>query len=291
MIVLSNGHRMEYVAASGSLGYDGKGWPQEKLLARCGRNFLDLSLFTKILKTITFLPNEGHGYTQIDFVKGGMVNAVGLKNPGFEWWLDNVGYKLPEEKESQRHLVLSLYSQKPTRLRWFSEMLVDFKRRLVGVELNFSCPSAPGFSDWKADMILKSYEAMKSYDHNLPVFCKLSAGQRKLVPEICRQAKGLIDVFDINSVPWHMVFPRQQSPFAHLGGGGVSGKIAQEVNWNFLRYLSNLTDIPVIGPSIWDYEDIGRVRSYGAKAISFGSVFTCYPWRPTQFVRKDMKEK
>jgi len=41
---------------------------------------------------------------------------------------------------------------------------------------------------------------------------------------------------------------------------------------------------------LWEFDDIRKLRKMGAKAISFGSIFLRYPWRPTLFVRKDMKK-
>jgi hypothetical protein len=220
-----------------------------------------------------------------------MVRVEDLKNPGFEWWLNNVGYKLPDEKEGQRHLVLSLYSQKKTRLCWFSEMLdsEDLKNKLVGVELNFFFPNEPDFSEWKAEEIIKSCEAIKNYARH-PVFCRLSAGQKKLVPEICRQAKGLIDVFTIGSTPWSMVFPGQQSPFVRLGGGVVCGQAAQKVNWNFAQYLTNISDIPVVWP-VGEERDIVRARSYGAKVFGFGTILRFDLPGPSRWVKRDMEER
>ena len=42
--------------------------------------------------------------------------------------------------------------------------------------------------------------------------------------------------------------------------------------------------IPVIGASIWNYDDIEKLFGFGAKAVAFGSVFMCYPWRPTRYL-------
>jgi len=55
------------------------------------------------------------------------------------------------------------------------------------------------------------------------------------------------------------------------------------------KKLIEITNVPVIGPSVWDFEDIEKLREMGAKAVSFGSVFMCHPWRPTLYVRRDKK--
>ena len=62
----------------------------------------------------------------------------------------------------------------------------------------------------------------------------------------------------------------------------------QKFTWRLIKLIAELTTVPVIGPSIWNFDDIEKVRFLGAKAISFGSIFLNYPWRPTLYVRKDM---
>ncbi|MFA6526508.1 MAG: hypothetical protein WCT26_03820 [Candidatus Buchananbacteria bacterium] len=96
---------------------------------------------------------------------------------------------------------------------------------------------------------------------------------------------------DINSVPWTIVFPHRKSPLEKFGGGGVSGRVAQPFTWALAQKLARLTAIPVIWPSMWDYSDLHVARCLGAQAVSFGSVFIRYPWRPTQFVRREINLK
>ncbi|MBI5466174.1 MAG: hypothetical protein HY974_02715, partial [Candidatus Kerfeldbacteria bacterium] len=58
MIQLANGHQLEFLAASGSLAFDGFGWPWEQP-ARWLK-FWDPSVFTVVLKTLTFDPRSGN---------------------------------------------------------------------------------------------------------------------------------------------------------------------------------------------------------------------------------------
>lgn len=51
-----------------------------------------------------------------------------------------------------------------------------------------------------------------------------------------------------------------------------------------------MKNVPIIGCSIWDYEDIDNLYNIGCEAISFGSIFLRYPWRPTTFVRRYREE-
>lgn len=291
MIELSNGHKFEYMAASGALAFNGKGYPHEWPLRWTG--LLDPSLFTVVIKTLTYEPRKGNykrywplGCIRPIFRDGrivGIVNAVELTNPGIHWWCRKIGPKVNQKKIP---LVGSILSDDIYELAKMAKMLNEFD--LVGLEINASCPNIGAELIGNTARIIAGCEEVKKVSR-FPLILKLSVVHdiRSIVPEV----KGIVEAISINSVPWKTIFPYKKSPLEHLGDGGVSGKIAQPHTWNLVGRIANQGTIPVIGPSIWDFEDIEQLREIGAKAISFGSIFLRYPWRPTLFVRKDMKRK
>lgn len=156
---------------------------------------------------------------------------------------------------------------------------------LVALEYNASCPNTTDGILENTDVVVRSAEMVKSISRH-PILVKLSVvhDAKKIMPRLA----GIAEALDINSVPWKLVFPAQKSPLERFGGGGVSGKIAQPFTWPFAEKLQAMTDIPVIAPSVWDYEDLARLRKKGFAAFSFGAVHLLHPWRPTSCVRKDM---
>lgn len=285
MIELSNGHAFYYMAASGALGFDGKGWWWERPLAWLG--LLKPELFTCVSKTITLKPTKGNlrwynPWQCVRFIGQGIVNAVGLSNPGFDWWCKKVG---PFASASAIPLMVSL-SGNPKELGVMAKALRDFD--LVGVEVNVSCPNLNSDHPLDVKEILAGCEAVKR-NSSLPIILKLSITHD--IAPIKKDLQDIVEAFSINSVPWADIFPGLPSPLAHLGGGGVSGKIAQPLTWKFVEKLSRLSSIPVIGPSVWQFEDLQKVRNAGARAVSFGSIFLRYPWRPTLYVRRDRQLK
>lgn len=284
MIRLSNDHEFEFMAASGALGFDGKGWTWEQPLRLLG--LFNLRLFTGVIKTLTRKPRKGNlrwynPFGCIRFLPDGIVNAVGLTNPGIKWWCQTIGHRLNSANNPLMGSILGEISE----LVEMARMLNDFD--LVGLEINASCPNTEkGIIENTAE-IVKSCEAVKR-NSRFPIILKLSfVHDVEVVPKV----KDIVEAFSINSVPWSVMFPNRQSPLEHLGGGGVSGKIIQPFAWGFVRRLVEDFQVSMIAPSIWEYEDIGKVRVLGAKAISFGSIFLRYPWRPTIFVRRDIKER
>ncbi len=293
MIELSNGHRFEYMVASGALAFDGKGYLHEWPLR--WMRLLDLSLFTVVIKTLTRHPRKGnyHWYCPWKCIRllpsiwrpEGAVNALGLTNLGIDWWRRKVGPKVNSKKIA---LVGSIFSQ-GNDMTELMEMASELNRfDLVALEINVSCPNTKKALSENVQSIVRACKSVRMISR-FPLILKLSVVHN--INEILPEIKNIIQAISINSVPWKVIFPNKKSPFEHLGGGGVSGKIAQKYTWPFVRDLVAKTSIPVIGPSVWDFEDIERIRNIGAKAISFGSMFLRYPCDPTQFVKEDMKRK
>ena len=281
MIKFSNGHAFEYMTASGALGFDGKGWPWERPWQWL--KIFDPTLFTSVTKTLTLQPTEGNlrWYNPLRCIRllhGGVVNAVGLSNPGIAWWCEKIG---PSVDSNKIPLVVSIFGE-PEELAEMPRMLDRFD--LVGLEIDASCPNTKTDILHNTARVIASCKAVKE-NSRLPLILKLSVSHD--IEQIVKEVENLVEAISINSVSWAIAFPNKKSPLANFGGGGVSGKAAQPFTWSLIEKLVTSTSIPVIGPSVWEFDDIEKVRKLGAKAISFGSIFLRYPWRPTLYVRKD----
>ncbi len=288
MIELSNKHRFEYMVASGALAFDGEGWFWEKPLKWLG--LLDPTLFTVVIKTLTFKPREGNlrwynPFRCIRLIRKGLrvegtLNSVGLTNKGYLWWCHEVGPNVSKKMS----LVGSIFCEDPEEVLEMCLALNPFD--FVAIELNASCPNTESGVLENTEKIVDCCKKAKDYSR-FPLILKLSVihDVERIIPEV----EGIIEAVSINSVPWNIVYPHKKSPLAHLGGGGVSGKVASPYTWDFVEMLAYKFSVPVIGPSVWDFKDIQGLRDLGAEAISFGSVFLPYPWRPTLFVRRDIR--
>lgn len=286
MIELPNGHRFEYMAASGALAYDGQGWPWEWPLRWCG--LLDPRCFTIVTKSLTRQPRSGHlrwwkPWGCVRLVRGGTFNAVGLTNPGITWWCETIG---PRIARHPYRLVVSLFSVDAAEYATMAQMVDRFP--IVGLELNCSCPNSAQERVTESAHVVEVVNAVRAVSQH-PLLLKLSVTHDYV--GIAKALQGKIQAIAINSVPWQVAFPGRPSPLTTLGGGGVSGQIAQVHTWRMLQDLVEVTSTPVIGPSVWSYDDVGRLRRLGAKAISFGAIFLRYPWRPTQYVRRERRER
>lgn len=287
MITLSNGHSFEHMAASGALAFDGQGWAWEQPLKWI--KLFDPTLFTIVIKTLTRKPRRGNlrWYNPLRCIRllpSGSVNAVGLTNPGIEWWSKTIGGSIHKKKLALVGSILADNSN--DELAEMATMLNPYD--LVGLEINASCPNTQGEMLGNANKVIEGLKKVKAKTR-FPLFVKLSVMHD--VAYLAPRLEGLVEAISINTVPWAKMFPEKISPLARFGGGGVSGKIAQPHTWGMVKQLTATTSIPVIGPGVWEYEDIAKLRALGAQAISFGSIFMRYPWRPTLYVRRDKKER
>jgi dihydroorotate dehydrogenase (NAD+) catalytic subunit len=287
VITFSNGHKFKFMTASGALAYDGHGWPWEKPLRWAG--LLDPSLFTNVTKTLTRSPREGnlrwsHPWSVVKALKGGgVVNAIGLTNPGIDWWIEKVAPKIPENF----HLVASIEARDELEVAEMIQLLEG--QRIRAIELNLSCPNTKDHADRTTSKILTicRHAAKMAF---VPLIAKLSYTHDYVAMARELEKERHVEAISINSVPWAAIFQNRSSPLARFGGGGVSGRTVQKYTWTMVEEIAKSTKIPVIGPSVWNYEDIQRVTDRGAKAVSFGSVFVRHPWRPTRFVRRWINE-
>lgn len=285
MIRLSNGHQFEYMAASGALAFDGRGWPWEQPLRWLG--LLDPRLFTIVIKSLTRHPRKGnlrwtHPLGCVRCVPRGTVNAIGLTNPGIDWWCGAIG---PRVAQRGLQLVGSITGDDPGELVYMARALDPFP--LVGLELNASCPNSAAEMISNNQLVIDAARRVQAATRH-PLLLKLSVVHDYVT--IAKALEGCAQAIAINSVPWNLVYGDQPSPLARLGGGGVSGAAAQAFTWQMVQQLAASTTIPVIGPGVWEYADLERLRRLGARAISFGAIFLRYPWRPTRFVRHDLSK-
>ncbi len=301
MIKLSNGHQLEHLAASGALAFDGRGWPWDWPFRLLG--LIDPRLFTIVIKTITLDRCRGNfkiyaPFRVLKFISeeggvinpfwalvrpnliGGVVNNVGLTNLGVEHWLEK---DYPTIKRLNYKVIVSITGTLEECVKIV--MILYGLENIVGIEYNTSCPSIDPLD---VKNIIRTAYAIKKYS-DYPLLIKL--GYTQPYVEIAQKLEGKIEAISINSVRWRIIFPEKESPLKGYNEGGFSGRIAQPFIWKMVSELSRKTTIPVIGPTIWEYEDIWRLKYLGASACHFGTIFLPYPWRPSMYVKRWIREQ
>jgi len=172
MIKFQTGYELEYVAASGALAYDGRGWWWEWPMRWFG--LIIPGLFSIVTKTLTRYRHKGNycwwkPWECVRLVSGGAVNKFGLTNPGIDWWIWNKAPRIDFEKLA---MIVSIHGNK-AELMEMAEMLNPFN--LAGVEVNVSCPNT-GSPLQEAEAVGDSTKAV-CYTSRRPVILKVSGAQ------------------------------------------------------------------------------------------------------------------
>jgi dihydroorotate dehydrogenase (NAD+) catalytic subunit len=280
MITLSNGHSFEFCCASGALGFDGGGYFWDKPLLWAGL-LPTQDQMTTITKTITLYPRRGNLNMWAPWrcvrllPDGGVVNAVGLTNPGYAYWEEIIYSRLFFKKRKVILSIAPFSTEDAEKLAMYTNLLSQ--KIVVAIELNLSCPNVEHEYD-----LVDIVEKTANYS-NKPIIAKLAYNNLHLVPNIA----PYVEAFDlINTVPWSTVFHTtlHKSPLYKYGlHGGVSGKPIRRWARDALRILrdSYKCETPVIsGGGVDNIGELILRKSLGADAFSIGSLFLRRPWAP-----------
>lgn len=279
MITLSNGERIEFLTGSGALGFDGRGWWWEYPLRWTG--ILDPYAFTIVVKTLTLYPRRGNlrwyaPWRCVHLIPGGVVNAVGLTNPGIDWWIRRC---YPRMQKAGLQTVVSVFTETESEAHALAQKLKPL--HLAGIELNASCPNVPHESAVRH--VVRLAEIIKQAGH--PLIVKVGYDQPYVA--IAQALENIAEaIHAINAVPWQWVYPEKPSPLARLGGGGVSGEPIRPMVREAIRQLRQQTRLPLIaGGGIYTLEDLETLWALGARAFSIGTLFLRAPWQPNRLIR------
>ncbi len=281
MIKFSNGEQVEFFTGSGALGFDGRGWWWEYPLRWMG--VLNPHDFAIVVKTLTLRPRRGNlrwyaPWRCVRLIRGGTVNAVGLTNPGIDWWLRAC---YPRMRRMGLQIVVSVYPESLEEAQAFAEKLRPLQ--ITAIELNASCPNVEHCEVDAVNHVRTIAQTLADTGH--PLIVKVGYDQPYVA--IAQALEGVAEaIHAINAVPWRMVYPNQPSPLAKLGGGGVSGEPIRPYVREAIQRLTQATILPIIaGGGIYTLSDMQELWELGARAFSIGTLFLRAPWMPNRLVR------
>ena len=235
-------------------------------------DFFDLHQLGAILsKGISLKPMMGNPPPRIFETEGGILNSIGLQNPGFQNFINN---KLPYYKKIKTHLIINFFGH--TQREY-----IDLARRFDGVpgisglEMNISCPNVKrGGIVFGSDpkMVYKLVREVRKVT-KLTLIIKLSPNVTdialiaKSVEEGGADAVSLINTIKAMAVNIHSRKPE-------LGNmiGGLSGPAIKPIALRMVWEVSQRVKIPVIGMGgIMKAEDAIEFILVGASAIQIGT--------------------
>ena len=222
-----------------------------------------------VTKSFGLYPNSGYANPTTIEVTGGVINAIGLSNPGVENFKEEL-LKLNKSVPA----IASLYGANPEE---FSEIAAKVEGLVEALELNVSCPHAMGGCgsaigqdpDLTAEIVKSVKRSVK-----IPVFVKLTPNVTDII-EIAVHAEeaGADALTMINSLgPGMKIDIDTGKPILKNKFGGLSGPAVKPVAIRCVYEVFDSVDIPIIGVGgIRDYKDVLEFLYAGASCVQIGT--------------------
>jgi dihydroorotate dehydrogenase (NAD+) catalytic subunit len=224
-------------------------------------------------KTVTREPREGNSPPRTFETASGMLNSIGLQNPGIDAFLAEV---LPAVAAAGYPFVANVAGESADDFADLARRLEESPHRaaVLGVEANLSCPNVAGGLDFSLDPALarKVVAAMRR-ETRLPLFAKLSPNVADVRPlaKACEDA-GADAVTLVNTYLGAAVDWRRRRPIFARVVSGLSGPAIKPLALFQVWRASSAVGIPVVGiGGIETAEDALEFLCAGARAVQVGT--------------------
>jgi dihydroorotate dehydrogenase (NAD+) catalytic subunit len=267
--------------------------------AELGAYFELSELGAVVVKSLSAEPWAGNPAPRLLPVAGGMLNSVGLQNPGVEAWARD---DLPSLAKARARVVVSVWGRSAAEYgrvgRTLAEALAAAppaqRSSVVAVEANISCPNVEDrqrmfshSSDATTTALGSLIEALEG--SGLPVWAKLSPNVTDLVPiAAAAVAAGAGALTLVNTLMGLAIDPATGLARLGGGGGGLSGPalhpVAVRAVFECRRAFPSVGIVGVGGVS--SGRDAAELLAAGADAIQVGTATFVEPRAPLRVLEE-----
>lgn len=243
-------------------------------------DFYDIDILGSIsFKGTTLHPRFGNPLPRVAECTSGMINSVGLQNPGID---AVIAQELPRMREAfHGPIIANISGFSVDEYRECCHRITGEKQVEI-IELNVSCPNVHGggmsFGTCPAS-VAEVIKAVKEVT-NLPLIVKLTPNVTDIV-EIARAAEdaGADGICVINTLLGMRIDLKTRNPVVANVMGGFSGQAVFPVALRMVYQVSQACKIPVIGcGGVSSAEDVLEMMMAGAKAVEVGTANLINPW-------------
>jgi len=230
------------------------------------------------LKAVTLEPRQGNPPPRVAETPSGMLNAVGLQNPGLEAFAST---ELPRLQGKNTVRIANIAG---TTLEDYTQLAARMNHLPVDmVELNISCPNvkAGGVAfGVQPDMVLQITQAVKNVLPNKPLIVKLTPNTASISETAVAAQQGGADAVSlINTLTGMVIDVHTRRPILANTTGGLSGPAIRPVALRMVWEAARAVQIPIIGMGgITTGEDVIAFMLAGACAVQVGTAILCDPY-------------
>ena len=259
------------IAASGTFGF-----------GREYAEFYPLSALGGVSsKGITLKARPGNPAPRIAEAPGGMLNAVGLQNPGVDHFIRE---DLPWLRGQGTRIIANIAGNTPEDYCAMAEKLNDTDVDMI--ELNISCPNVKqggvqfGTTCAGVSGITKAVRA----HCNKPLMVKLSPNVTDISEmALAAESEGADAVSMINTLTGMRIDIRTRRPIIHNNTGGFSGPALLPIAVRMVWQTYQKVKIPIVGlGGISTWQDAVEMLLAGATALQIGTVLFTDPYAPVK---------
>ncbi len=246
--------------------------------------FVDLSrLGAVVTKGVSLTPWEGNATPRVAETYGGMLNAIGLQNPGIDTFIDR-DLKFLEDFDTK--VIVNVCGKTEEEYIGVVERLGDTNADML--EINVSCPNvkegAIAFGQNPEALSHITREIKKKAKQ--PVIMKLSPNVTNiaLMAKVCEEA-GADAVSLINTITGMKIDVRRRTFVLANKTGGLSGPAIKPVAVRMVYQAASAVSIPVIGMGgIRTAEDALEFIMAGASAVAVGAANFTDPYTTVKVI-------
>lgn len=257
------------IAASGTFGF--------------GREYGELYPLENLggisCKGITLKRRDGNPVPRVAETPSGMLNAVGLQNPGVDVFIKE---DLPWLKQQNTVVIANIAGNTPEEYCEMAEKLSDTDIDMI--ELNISCPNVKSGGvqfGTSCESVGAITDAVRRHCTK-PLIVKLSPNVTDIV-SIAKstEASGADAISMINTLTGMRIDINTRRPIIRNNTGGMSGPAIFPVAVRMVWQVASAVKIPIIGMGgISTWQDAVEMLIAGASALQIGTVFFSDPYAP-----------
>ena len=232
-------------------------------------------------KGLTLHRREGNPSPRIAETPMGILNSVGLQNPGVDAF---IAEELPELRTHDLAIIANISGNTPEEYGIMCEKLsaagVDM------IEVNISCPNvkAGGLAyGTKPELVAEVTRVAKAHS-TVPVMVKLSPN----VTDITKIARAVADAGAdalslINTLRGMRIDVNTRRPILKMNTGGLSGPAVLPVAVRMVWEVANAVDLPILGMGgVAKGVDAAQLMLAGASAVAVGTACFADPYAPVK---------
>ncbi len=250
-------------------------------------NLYDISqLGAVVVKGLSYKPRTGNPPQRIVETPAGMLNSIGLQNPGVEYFAQSI---LPKLKKYNTVIIANVFGEDEDEYLKVAEFL-DKTDGVNGLELNVSCPNVKkgGIAFGSDPETLYNLVKKLKDITGKPLLVKLSPN----VTDITETAQACVDakadgLVLINTLLGMAIDVNKEEPILATKTGGLSGPAILPIAVRMIYQVFEKfgTSIPIIGVGgITTHEDALQHILAGAVAVQIGTANFYDPYSPLKVI-------